>query len=433
METREIIRGALCERGLHPSLLNIDEEIDRFRSAMRRGLAGGDSPFAMYPTYLRSSGELPEGETVLVLDAGGTNLRIALVTFRDNAPVIRRQKKVPMPGSRGEITLDEYLSRMAEHLKPFLPGVSRVGFCFSYDARILPDLDGQLTCFNKEVKVSGSEGMTVCRALKEALAERGLPAGQRWVLLNDTAAACLGTMASLGAMPHDEGIGFILGTGTNTCYPEKTARIGRYDVRSDLPSMLVNMESGGYDGFPASPLDRKLDAESALPGNHPFEKMISGAYLGGLVTLALKELSAEGLLTGPLAEELSQGPAFTTEEVSTFLSEPLKTQTLRALPLETGDRIAVRETAAAVIGRAAVLSYIDLAAVLTEADLGKKKGLPAVVAAEGSTFWRTPGLSHKVNLLLKGHLNYHFRRHAVLRSCPESTLIGSAAAALWNS
>lgn len=51
---------------------------------MERGLAGKDSSIPMIPTYVSNQGTLPIGEPVVVIDAGGTNFRCALVSLEED-------------------------------------------------------------------------------------------------------------------------------------------------------------------------------------------------------------------------------------------------------------------------------------------------------------------------------------------------------------
>lgn len=44
--------------------------------------------------------------------------------------------------------------------------------------------------------------------------------------------------------------------------------------------MIVNMEAGIHVGFPMARPTGCWDASSEIPGDHMFEKMVSGAYLG---------------------------------------------------------------------------------------------------------------------------------------------------------
>jgi len=92
---------------------------------------------------------------------------------------------------------------------------------FFIPSEILPNRDGRLLYFCKEVQAPGVVGQLIGRNLLEAL---GMPEKQI-VLLNDTVATLLaGKSASIGH-EYETFIGYILGTGTNTCYNENNFNI----------------------------------------------------------------------------------------------------------------------------------------------------------------------------------------------------------------
>ena len=59
-------------------------EAEKLKDTMLSGLKGEPDTLPMIPTYLTDQGEIPNGKTVAVIDAGGTNFRTALVTFENN-------------------------------------------------------------------------------------------------------------------------------------------------------------------------------------------------------------------------------------------------------------------------------------------------------------------------------------------------------------
>ena len=76
----------LLQTGMHPDLIDLQRQTSLFRREMQRGLAGDSSSLPMLPTYLTTDGVLPADKPVLVIDAGGTNLRLARVTFQYRNP-----------------------------------------------------------------------------------------------------------------------------------------------------------------------------------------------------------------------------------------------------------------------------------------------------------------------------------------------------------
>ena len=79
-----------------------EELTARYRREMAAGLAGEPSSLYMLPSYIRADAEPIRGESVLVLDAGGTNLRAGRVHFdSDGRPVVELLHKRHMPGTGG--------------------------------------------------------------------------------------------------------------------------------------------------------------------------------------------------------------------------------------------------------------------------------------------------------------------------------------------
>jgi hexokinase len=70
--------------------IDIKKEYQIFLEDMQKGLDGKPGCLEMLPTYIPMNDEIPSNEPVIVMDAGGTNFRVAVVYFDDNKkPVIR--------------------------------------------------------------------------------------------------------------------------------------------------------------------------------------------------------------------------------------------------------------------------------------------------------------------------------------------------------
>ncbi|MHC4887467.1 MAG: hexokinase family protein, partial [Planctomycetota bacterium] len=187
----------LLATGMHADSINAEETLNHFLAEMDAGLNGKESSLAMIPTYIECDREVPVDEPVIVMDAGGTNLRVCLVTF-DAAghATIDHFSKHQMPGIAREISREEFYATLCEYVLPVADKSDRIGFCFSYPSEITPEKDGKLIHWTKEVKVPEVEGDLIGAGLLEALAQRG-HTGKRLVLLNDTV-ACLLAGKALG-------------------------------------------------------------------------------------------------------------------------------------------------------------------------------------------------------------------------------------------
>ena len=302
---------------------------------MERGLNGQSSSLPMIPAYISPVSHVPAGKTVIALDAGGTNLRAALVRFDENGKAIAEgTQKVPMPGTYGPISSDAFFDKIAELTAPLLekePNVGGIGFTFSYPMNITKDADGILLGFSKEVEAPAVIGKAVGHELRAALARRNIKAPERIVLLNDTVATLLSGVVEIPASAGREGedkygvagsptIGFILGTGFNTAYPE--TNIPKISFQSDTPQIVV-CESGNFAHRYMGYLDKEYDATTKNPGTYTLEKTTSGAYLGPLTFTVLKQAIKDGLLKFRKADEFLNWPSMQTKDLNAFMRAPL--------------------------------------------------------------------------------------------------------------
>ncbi len=404
----QIAAKFISAHGLGKDIFSFRKETLRFLDDMRRGLAGEESTLLMLPTFLFAMPKKNLSGTAAVLDAGGTNLRSGTVTFRDGCVTALRAEKRPLPGTKDELSVEEFFSAVAKTIKPHLAENCPIGFCFSFAARCCEDGDGQLLSFCKEVRVRDADGKFICKELKKALGDE-----KRTCLhLNDTAAAMLGGMAD-GFSQNEPYCGFILGTGTNCCYGEKTENITKYTGTAYThDTMIVNMESGMYEGFPRGDLDEILDEKSEKPMDHMAEKMVSGVYLGKLLYLALACAQKEGLFSGDLSPFAGEIPMAAWQDL-TFASGE--------------DTAFAKAIITALYGRTARLMAIVLSAVGLQTEASAER--PLNIVMEGSTYGKSPVLQALLDEELSHaaeELNLSFR----IRSTDDATLKGAALAAL---
>lgn len=394
---------------------NVEKEIQTFRQDMMRGLADEKSSMFMIPTFLSpDAGEIAD-QTLIVLDAGGTNLRVGSVSFRSGVASEVEFEKYPLPGTDGELNVTEFFDAIAEKLAPYLDRSDKVGFCFSYVAHCMENKDAKLQAFCKEVKVVGAEGVEICKSLDEAIRRRGVEKKYSYVQLNDTVATLLGGMAVTERSKYDAYIGCILGTGTNCCYVEATENIKKYTGSAyTAPTMIINMESGCYAGFQKGDIDRALDAASAIPGDHQAEKLVSGVYMGSIICSALKE-------AGVAQTERTEIPM---PDVNAFLAGEKS-----VLDGIVTDRAAAETVIEAIYGRTARLLAITFASIALHRGIGKEK--PVCVVLEGSTYQKSPRLQTFLMEELDG-LKKTYGISLEVVGAENATLTGSAYAAVSN-
>ena len=201
-------KAFLEKYGMSPELVDPLTESDDIAEDMRKGLNGDESFMPMIPTYLINDGDVPKNEPVIVIDAGGTNFRCALLRFTDSGYDLEGLEKCLMPGIEKPASWEEFISFIADRIEPFAGKTDKIGFCFSYEAEITPEIDGKVVVIDKEVVIEGSAGKLVGKSLSDELARRGYP-GKRVIVLNDTAAVLLGGSASIDKSAYSTFIGHV--------------------------------------------------------------------------------------------------------------------------------------------------------------------------------------------------------------------------------
>jgi hexokinase len=313
----EKVERFLREHRLRASDIKMDQLIETFHSEMVNGLSGRKSSLRMIPTYIEADNEFLKETPVVAIDAGGTNFRAALVRFT-SAGRLEMEKVISglMPGLDREVSKKEFFDIMSAYIKPLAEKSDRIGFCFSYPTEIFPDKDGRLLQFCKEVQAPEVIGQIIGKSLLEAL---GTP-HKKIVLLNDTVATLLAGKSASYGRDYDSFMGYILGTGTNTCYIENNRSILKNPELDPGKSMIINVESGNFGKAPRTDLDISFDNTTMNPGNYTFEKMFSGGYFGGLCLFVLKTASNEGLFSVPGTEMLNNIAELTAEEANSYIS-----------------------------------------------------------------------------------------------------------------
>ena len=388
----------------------------------------------MIPTFIEAGLEVPADRPVIALDAGGTNLRVALVRFdRAGRPVISQFEKHPMPGVEHEITADQLFAELAGYLRAVRPQSDRLGFSFSYPAEILPSKDGRIIMLCKEVTVSDAAGRVVGESLQAALRGLGLDPGLRVVVTNDTVGALLAGRAARGGEEFDSYIGYILGTGTNCAYVERNEAITKRPELRRGGTQIINIESGDYALAPRGSIDVAFDATTADPGTYFFEKMVSGAYLGGLCLKVLQTAAERGLFTSAAGGALLRHAALETRELNDFLSEtPGPTLHAALSPSVThGDAVLARQLVRRIVERAAKFTAVVMGAALVRSGAGVAPRGPVCITAEGSTFYGLLGFRNRVARWLDAFVAPRGIRYRLL-AVDDAALIGAAVAGLTN-
>jgi len=391
------IQDFITQYALGPDSIDGTKALDLLLKQMELGLSGrGNIP--MIPSYL-SPDTVPEpGVPCCVLDAGGTNLRLAKAVFDENRSChLSGLHKEPMPGTGNPMTAREFYDILADRVRK-TGCVERIGFCFSYNVLQERNLDGILQAWCKEIRVPDAPGKPVGDSLKQAVGP-----DCQWVrVLNDS------TAALLGAHWQDPGItlGLILGTGINICYCEPCDNIPKVPGDLAADSMIISTEIGEFDGFPKNEFEKAVILASDEPELAHAEKQCAGAYLGRVIHLAWQEAAQLGLIPTDLSnrEDLAW--------ISEYLTDA------------QADSNAV-QIAGTMIHRAA-----KIAAVLTAGPIIRscQPGRSCALVIEGSQYHKLTGFGEAFRKELEVLLR-PCSIHTSLRSLDNSCLTGAALAA----
>jgi hexokinase len=405
--------------GMHPSETDIAALTDSFLDEMRKGLSDEPSSLPMMPTYFSADTMPDEGGPVVSIDAGGTNLRMASVTFKQGVPVLEKLEIMSMPGIYEEISAMEFFDILAEKILPLCHDSRHIGLSFSYPAEIFENHDGRLLNLNKELKIKDAEGLVIGETLKKTLADKGLGKDMSFTLLNDTTAGFLGAAADGKA--QNSLAGLVVGTGLNCCYIERGENIKKLQNPRD---MIINCEAGMFNKLSRSEVDFLVDKESEIPGDHLLEKMVSGAYLGRIVCHTARLAAHEGILTPAFAEDYKP---FDTKELDDYLRGAHN----RVWGMCRGrDEIALQYIIDRTFERSAKLVCAVIAALCLHCDGGKDSKNPFYIAAEGSVFNGSLLFRKKLEKHVDNHIYMNLSRYVSFYNQENATLIGAAAAAL---
>lgn len=407
-----------------------DAVLDDFLAEMDLGLAGENSSLAMIPTFISIDKPVPTFKPVIAIDAGGTNLRVATVVFdRDGNPKISNLAKHKMPGSVEKLSKNEFFEKFVEFIVPFADKTDSVGFCFSYPAEISPDRDGRLLSWTKEIQAPEVVGEYIGKNIFDRLEKRGHKL--KFSLLNDTVATLLAGRSVDFAQKFGTYIGFILGTGTNTAYLEHNRNITRCHGLDPESTQAINTESGNFSKCPRGPIDIEFDKTTENCGQYLFEKMISGAYLGGLCLVALKKAAEEDLFSRAGTLWIEAHEDLSTYEVDDILRDPSRGIAWGAREVSAEDKELIQYLCSVICERAAFFAALNISAAILKSSGEKSSSHPICVNIDGSVYYKIKGFSRMVEGFLEKIMGPKQISYDLIR-VHDSPLIGAAVAGLMS-
>lgn len=410
----------------------------RFQAAMADGLTDKPSSLKMLPSFIGSPTGQERGR-VIAVDFGGTNVRVLLLELAGSGQShIVARRSFPLKDTLGHYDYtaakasgDELFDFIVNNISEIVPpsGVYPLGFTFSFPCSQHGVDKAVLISWTKELKTAGVEGQEVGQMLQNVLENKGLGRVQLQAVINDTT----GTLLASAYNNLDTTIGSICGTGHNSCYLEPCHPL------TNQP-MIVNMESGNFDGVPQTKYDILLDQASEKPGAQRLEKMVSGYYLGELVRLIVSSFGQRGYLSDS-SEKLFIPYSLSTADLSAILSDTSgELENIAKIVatrwgiriLEVSEYQEIQKIVRVVSLRSARLVAATWAGVLQKIDPGLERY--HTIAIDGSLYEKMPGYDEQLaNAIVE--IFGEKANHITLRLTKDGSGIGAAiaAATVYNS
>jgi hexokinase len=198
--------------------------------------------------------------------------------------------------------------------------------------------------------------------------------------------------------------------------------------------MAINVESGGFSKAPRSRFDEIFDATHADAGFYMFEKMIAGAYLGGIGGTILREAAKAGLFSAAATPGFTNLPLVDSKDLDIFCQQPFQPPTVfAAIPMTDEDRRVALALCTPIYTRAALYAAVNIAAAVIRTGAGTDPLYPVGVTIDGSTYYRTGAASFASRI--QAHLRTILEPRGLyfdLLHVDEAPIIGAAVAGLTN-
>ncbi|CDH53982.1 probable glucokinase [Lichtheimia corymbifera JMRC:FSU:9682] len=406
----------------------------------------------MIPSYVTRMPTGKETGTYLALDLGGSTLRVCAVCLLGEGQVkvteVRKTISDQLRTSTTAIFFDWIADTVAELLGKIPSSQQRadkpavaMGVSWSFPLDQTGISKGKILRMGKGFVLSDIEGNDLATLFHQGFQRKGLNVIVT-ALVNDT----IGALVAHAYSNPQARVGFIYGTGVNAAYPEKVSRMIKLNVaewRDTTTEMLVNTELDifGSDGeyLPRTRFDHALDASHAQPGFQPYEKMMSGAYLGELVRLVVVDLVTHHGLFGGVAPSLLQTPwQFLTLHMSEI--EAINDDTGRLIeyfanlfhftPNEQ-DALLFKSVCEMVSTRAAGLAAAGIAAMIEQQSFTPEQDI--VIGINGTTFERYPRMPERMHSFLSDWFGDDISSRIKLQVARDGGSIGAALVAMLYS
>ncbi|CAG8635694.1 11881_t:CDS:2 [Ambispora gerdemannii] len=406
----------------------------------------------MLPSFVS---RLPTGNetgTSYAMDIGGTNLRVAAVTFLGEGRTEIRQKHFIIAEELKTSGVEQLFQWVAEKVEESIveDGILKMGVTFSFPIEQQTIKKGVAMKMGKGFNVPGLSGYDVTELLNSSFKKKNLNI-EIVAIVNDT----VGTLVAQAYKDPNTKISLIFGTGTNAACVVPVDAITKLDSTTkrdkkgddDDTVMLINTEWSllGHDFLPFTQYDYTLDAQSDKPNFQPYEKMMSAHYFKELIRLVLLDYIRKfGLFGGKEVESLSHPYSLKpellsriqsekdTNKVATILHDELK---FSQQQLENPDDIiALQKIIHYFATRGSQLSASGIAALLKllYGDYSNIKS-NVTLAVDGSFYLKYREFSDGIDNYLFSILGNNTRNYVKLVSAENGGSIGAAMVAMLYS
>lgn len=436
MMVQEKLKNYIRKLGLIPDKNELVTYVNNFIEDMEKGLKGADSSLKMIPSYL-DIGNINKSQSCLVIDAGGTNLRVSTLHINDKGQYeFETFRKTVLPGVEKEYSKKDFFEYMYNFIEQDLKDHKKIGFCFSYPMEKFPNKDGKLIRWTKEIKAPEVVGSMIGASLMDII-EANTSIKRKAVLLNDTVASLFSGLSNYNQRDYVNHIGLIVGTGCNAAYVEDKNNIEKIKTDNEKYSQqVINIESGNFNKLKITEIDKLLNEETQDPYQQVLEKMVSGRYLGKLIyyltSLIVKDNVVQGmegildLLKNADTQDISEWIYYGNNCDNEFGKK------LQALNPTKDQTEALSIIIHSVINRASMFVAVKLASLIHKRNKGILIHKPTVIVAEGAVIESLPGFKN----LLQTHLNNILRDfgdyYYDIIHINKANIIGSGISAIIN-
>jgi hexokinase len=423
----------LSDNSLDISQIDINSECNRYIAEMERKLSDPKNQKELLPSYISNTPLLEPGKKVAVMDAGGTNLRTALVTVNDDLSFkVEKQQKDAMPGSQGKVSKEYFFDKAASLMKCLLNETDYLSICFSYPLAMVSRYAGSVIQLAKQLEIEGIIGTEIISEFKKAFLRAGSNIPSKITILNDSVAVLLGGTAN-SLSKYNGYAALILGTGVNMAYVENRENIHGICNEYAHNAMILDVEASRYGLMPRGKIDTLMDDNTVDPGDYQFEKMSSGKYLGSLFLYILRDAVESNLFSKELGKQIHGMTVIETRDITGFFYRPNDENVLRRLYnlMSIYDKKVFDTILDALLDRAALYCAIAASAVVIKSINEKNHGKYGIIV-EGGTARNLHILFDKIKKYSSVYLKKQRGIEHEFIFMENAALIGSAIAAFCD-